>query len=329
MLLFHKEKQGDRRIIHFLGLKIKYKKNRALDRALIESIVDEKVQNHLNTFLNCFCEPKDIKPKSGKLKLLNDGNTELIRIVHEICKKYNLKYWLSYGSLLGAIRHNAPIPWDYDADIAMPREDYNKFFDVIEKELKDTEVKVYGASEILPFRENVIILTNKTGEEYLNLDIVPMDIIHVDKSKKENTILNIIKEAENYYKAVFPREKHITSQGEIKEYNKKINSFIEKLKANNLEENNFVARLIPHNRDNDEYCDFNDIFPLREVQYGEYKFFVPNNFEVVLKQSYGNSYLEFPPPSAFNMNDVKIWIDKFEVDVAKEILSNLRKIKID
>ena len=52
---------------------------------------------------------------------------EILTIFDDLCKKLNLKYTLSSGTLLGAVRHKGFIPWDDDVDVAMPREDYEIF----------------------------------------------------------------------------------------------------------------------------------------------------------------------------------------------------------
>lgn len=62
---------------------------------------------------------------------------EMIKAVDLICKKEAIPYWLTDGTLLGSERHKGFIPWDDDADIAMLRDDYNRFKKVIDGQLPE------------------------------------------------------------------------------------------------------------------------------------------------------------------------------------------------
>ena len=57
--------------------------------------------------------------------------------VDRICRKYDIKYYAEWGTLLGAVRHAGFIPWDDDLDIGMMRTDYRKFCEVAPKEFND------------------------------------------------------------------------------------------------------------------------------------------------------------------------------------------------
>ncbi len=70
-------------------------------------------------------------------KMVSAMQLDLYLVFKDICDKYELKHWVMYGSLLGAVRHDGFIPWDDDIDVAMPRKDFNVFLQVAPKELSE------------------------------------------------------------------------------------------------------------------------------------------------------------------------------------------------
>ena len=68
------------------------------------------------------------------LKKVQQTEKEILVKFISICEKYDLQYFVVFGTLLGAIRHNGFIPWDDDIDVSMPRKDYERFLSIAEKE---------------------------------------------------------------------------------------------------------------------------------------------------------------------------------------------------
>lgn len=72
----------------------------------------------------------NLEVKSDECLTLAESQQASLKVLikfDEICKAQGFRYYLIYGTLIGAIRHNGFIPWDDDIDVMMPREDFDKF----------------------------------------------------------------------------------------------------------------------------------------------------------------------------------------------------------
>lgn len=49
----------------------------------------------------------------------------ILKAIRQVCEVHNLTCYLLAGSCLGAVRHQGFIPWDDDADVGLPRPDYD------------------------------------------------------------------------------------------------------------------------------------------------------------------------------------------------------------
>ena len=66
----------------------------------------------------------------SNIELLHEIDLEIVKNVVSVCDSNNLTYYMSGGTLLGAVRHHGFIPWDDDIDLAMPRNDYERFLKI-------------------------------------------------------------------------------------------------------------------------------------------------------------------------------------------------------
>lgn len=89
---------------------------------------------------------------------------EILDEFNRICKKYNLTYYLSYGTLIGAIRHKGFIPWDDDLDVVMFKEDYDRLIEVAPKEIDSKRFYFHDYSD--PQNPAGLLRIRKKGTVY-------------------------------------------------------------------------------------------------------------------------------------------------------------------
>ena len=138
---------------------------------------------------------KGIVLTDKELKKLQKIELEILIEFDRICRKHNIKYTLSGGTLLGAIRHDGFIPWDDDIDINMTRKEYNKFIKCQKKDLntdkfyldcietKDDCGMIYSK---LKRKDSLYIETASNrdrSEQNIWIDIFPVDKIKSNKSR--------------------------------------------------------------------------------------------------------------------------------------------------
>lgn len=145
-----------------------------------------------------------------KFKSMEDAlkfvQTEIMIEIDRICSKHNLRYYLAYGTLIGAIRHNGFIPWDDDIDIMMPYDDMQKFAEICKDELDsrffyqspETEEE-YGVT-INRVRRNGSLLVEPTLEgknvhQGIMVDIYPLFGAETGVVKRKIQVINAMRRA--------------------------------------------------------------------------------------------------------------------------------------
>lgn len=114
-----------------------------------------------------------------------------------VCKKLKLRYFLDGGTLLGAVRDGRIIPWDDDIDVAMLREDYDRFVREAPKEFDMPLFLQTGYTEKDYFRghcqlrnsETSAIIPSELNRVFFNqgvfLDIFVLDDLFPDKIEQQ------------------------------------------------------------------------------------------------------------------------------------------------
>ena len=242
---------------------------------------------------------------------------KILKEVHRICEKNKIKYFLSSGTLLGAIRHQGFIPWDDDIDIGMLREDFKIFCEVACNELSDEYFfqtmetdPGYGyifARVLLKGTKYRTLTSKKTKcKTGIFLDIFPFDCTS-DSEKEQLRHKRITLFLTNVYK--FKKKHDISYKPNLKGFFYILRIFIFAILPSSLLKyliNKFISRYSYLSK-NDECtvsCFFGDFFKIRTsinnfrnttlAPFEDSYFFIPNGYAEYLTGIYGD-YMKLPP----------------------------------
>ena len=239
---------------------------------------------------------------------------EILVEVDKICKKHNIRYWLSSGTLIGAMRHNGFIPWDDDLDIEMMRTDYLRLMEVLPTELPEwlalqndeTDPNYFFFYAKVRDRRSRMLEQNNYDrlwkEQGIYIDIFPMEQHPIWLHKlTEKTVGHMYK----IWRTSTDDTKAIRQVKRIFDFN---NRWLFPFFRSILPLFTFHSSLVTsgmgipfHNR---RYLD--EIFPLTTHVFEGHEFPVPYHADAHLRHLYGD-YMQLP-----DLNKIAIHVGKLE-----------------
>lgn len=131
--------------------------------------------------------------KITDIKELREIQMGILDDVHRFCEEQGLRYSLSSGTLIGAIRHQGYIPWDDDIDIYMLRSDYERFLTTYHDptgryrvlDPKQEEHYYYTFAKVVDQRTKMIEDETEGYEIGVYIDVFPVDYVTDDLKERE------------------------------------------------------------------------------------------------------------------------------------------------
>lgn len=244
------------------------------------------------------------------------GELEVLKKLAAICEEQKLRYFIFYGTLIGAARHKGFIPWDDDIDIVMPRPDYERLLEYLlshEKELEPFKLMSYRNNDdyiypISRFCDTRYMIEYDGATDYglgLFVDIYPFD----GCGNTDSEVKEITKENNRMIDCAFQvgQKKFTASNTAFWRTPFKFAMYVySKLLGKQRIMKRIEKNSMSHSFEKDTFCnctvwDHVDYYFRRDMFDGftylpfeDAQFRVPENYDEVLRTCYGD-YMQLPP----------------------------------
>ena len=239
---------------------------------------------------------------------------ETLKMFHAFCIEHNIRYYLAYGTLLGAIRYKKFIPWDDDVDLLIPREDYDRLLKLFQDNEKYRLLAYERNPDYhFPFAKLCDMTTRKVETEYprskvelgVEIDLFPLDYFDndIEVAKQEANRIKKYMNRLNYTKIRKPRTKNpikFVVWSVILAYHRLIGGghYVEKILNECCKEKQKGSAYVGAKA----WCIYGErgVIPAEvfseviEVEFEGEKFFAPKDYDTYLTCLYGD-YLPEPP----------------------------------
>lgn len=251
--------------------------------------------------------------KELTLQELKEIEFNILKVFDTFCKENNIRYYLSHGTLLGAIRYKKFIPWDDDVDLLIPREDYNRMI----SSFKDSErYHLFAFEKDLEYRYPMAKLCDMTTrkDEFgynnglelgVDIDLFPLDAWDDNLKKAKQEVKYISK---NMFRLGLSKLKKPDSTNPIKRFVKGIVMILCKMRGSKHYIRNIIKASHKEGQEGNNYlgckawCVYGakGIIPAEvfadtvEIEFEGEKFPAPIGWDKYLTCLYGD-YLPEPP----------------------------------
>lgn len=228
--------------------------------------------------------------RESQLKML-----DILLEVNALCRRHDIPYWLSSGTLIGAARHGGFIPWDDDVDIEMLLPDYQRFCEIAQRDLPPhlklqnsttDPMFMLGFAKVRDTRSNIVSTDKRLDRNYsiggFFIDIFPVEpsssfILHRVSGKLAYWGMLAVNRIHGHTGAALVRRIYDCSMTAIGG----INRLIQPLRPGSR-----LRHVFPSTFPSPRYAD--DIFPLSEISFEGYMMGAPANVGRYLTRIYGD-----------------------------------------
>lgn len=240
---------------------------------------------------------------------VRERQLQILKNVAHFCDEKQIHYWLDWGTLLGAVRHKGYIPWDDDIDIGMLREDYDRFMELFNTEndqyrffCPEKDDGFFYSFGKVADTETVLYEPDIHGSKFA----VNIDVFVYDSAPDEKHIVRSRKKIQRYFLLNMLQHNLISDRGR---WYRKIAKLIVRFLLSPFPDNYFVKKVVAESRQYENQksdkigmfcwpvemiCDKSVVSSFVNVEFEQYFFKAPAQYDLWLTKCYGN-YMELPP----------------------------------